>query len=125
MAPLSFSIITRLAGVEDGASSATAAPAARTPQEGRAVADRGPGADRHRVAAADAVALQGDGDAIHQDGELGIGQRVVALDEGRMVRALFGVGADQLRQDAKSLARRASTDIKRALRLTPSTPSAV
>ena len=55
--------------------------------ESGGMVDRGPGADGDRVAAAHAVALEREGDAVHQRGQFGVAQFGVALDERGMVAA--------------------------------------
>ena len=66
--------------------------------ESGGMVDRGPGADGDGVAAAHAVALQREGDAVHQRGQFGVIQFGVTLDERCMAWPLRRMGADQLRQ---------------------------
>jgi hypothetical protein len=65
-------------------------------EEHGGIFERTAGADGDGLGRADALALQGRGDAIHHRVEGGEGDAAFALDQGRVVRAFLRMEADQL-----------------------------
>jgi hypothetical protein len=65
-------------------------------EEDGGIFERGAGADGDGFGGAYAGALQGRGDAIHHRVQRGEGDAALALDQGRVLRAHAGAGADQL-----------------------------
>ncbi len=82
----------RLAGVEPGASGATATAGAQRAQEHRRVVHARCGADRDGVAGRQAVALQAGGDAVHQRVEPRVVQRAIGVGQGGPVGRLLRRG---------------------------------
>jgi hypothetical protein len=78
LAAASFSIAAKSAGVEDGASGATAQRA----EEGGGVFDRTQRADRDRIARLQATALQRGRDTVDQRVERGVIELAFAVDHG-------------------------------------------
>ena len=76
-------------------------PGGEDAAEGGGVGDRVARADGDRVAAAHAVPLKREGDAVHQRGEPGVVELRVALDERGAARTFGCMGADQVRQSGE------------------------